>query len=161
MFLCRDPRHQRREAQHPQHTTHYTGGNASATTSNAAAPNAAAGAAAAAPARRGGAIAIVVERTFIGNVACFKAAERRKEYKSAATINKSLPPRATFSNGLRGGSLETGEGVVLLEALAEPNGPSIADFVVPEAAKTREIVTSPPNPKYNVCVNLILNLNKD
>ena len=67
--------------------------------------------------------------------------------KSAAIKNKSIPPWATFSNGLRGDSRETGEGVVALEALAEPNGPSIADFVAPEAAKTREIVTSPPNPK--------------
>ena len=49
--------------------------------------------------------------------------------------------------GDRAGVPESGEGVVALEALAEPNGPSIADFVALEAAKTREIVTSPPNPK--------------
>ena len=53
-------------------------------------------------------------------------------------MNKSLPPWATFSNGLRGGSLETGEGVVALEALAEPNGTFIADVVPVKAAETRE-----------------------
>ena len=67
-----------------------------------------------------------------------KAAERRKECKSAAIMNKSLPPWATFSNGLRGGSLETGEGVVALEALAEPNGTFNADHVFLKAAETRE-----------------------
>ena len=57
--------------------------------------------------------------------------------KSAAIKNKSIPPWATFSNGLRGGSLETGEGVVALEALAEPNGTFIADVVTVKAAETR------------------------
>ena len=54
-------------------------------------------------------------------------------------MNKSRLPWATFSNGLRGDSRETGEGVVALEALAEPNGTFFADAVHHKAAETREL----------------------